>query len=130
MNCGKCGKEVSEGENFCPNCGAALREQPKDDFLEGAEDNIAGNTNGFAIAGFVCSFFIGLLGLIFSIIAMQQCREKKENGYGLAKAGMIISIVTIALPIVYGIVSGIVLFSVFTNFLPEVTESFVCCWLV
>ncbi len=54
-------------------------------------------TNGMAIAGFVCSFFFALLGLIFSIIGMQQCKERGDNGYGLAKAGMIISIVWIAI---------------------------------
>ena len=54
-------------------------------------------TNGMAIAGFVCSFFFALLGLIFSIIGMQQCKERGDNGYGLAKAGMIISIVWMAI---------------------------------
>lgn len=60
-------------------------------------------TNGMAIAGFVCSFFFALLGLIFSIIGMQQCKERGDNGYGLAKAGMIISIVWMAIVIIVAV---------------------------
>lgn len=54
-------------------------------------------TNGMAIAGFVCSFFFAILGLIFSCIGMKQCKERDEDGYGLAKAGKIISIVSLVL---------------------------------
>jgi hypothetical protein len=54
-------------------------------------------TSGMAITGFVLSFFCGLLGLIFSAIAMSQI--KKSNGAlkggGLAIAGLVISIVAI-----------------------------------
>ena len=57
-------------------------------------------TNGMAIAGFVCSFFFAILGLIFSCIGMKQCEERDEEGYGLAKAGKIISIVSLVLGVV------------------------------
>lgn len=54
-------------------------------------------SSGMAIAGFVLSFFCGLLGLIFSIIGYNEC--KKSNGMltgeGLALAGIIISSVSI-----------------------------------
>ena len=42
-------------------------------------------TNGMAIAGFVCSFFFAILGLIFSCIGMKQCEERDEEGYGWQK---------------------------------------------
>lgn len=64
-------------------------------------------TNGMAIAGFVCAFLFPLLGLIFSIIGMKQCEERGEDGYGLAKAGKIISIVFMVLSFVLGIIYGI-----------------------
>ena len=48
-------------------------------------------TNGMAIAGFVCSFFFQILGLIFSIIGLCQIKNSGENGRGLAIAGIIIS---------------------------------------
>jgi len=54
----------------------------------------AGGTNVWAIVGFVCSFFIPLLGIIFSVIALGQIKRTGERGRGLALAGLIISIVS------------------------------------
>ncbi|HUJ56942.1 MAG TPA: hypothetical protein VLX92_00460 [Kofleriaceae bacterium] len=50
-------------------------------------------TSGMAIAGFVLSFFCGLLGLIFSIIGLSQIRSSNGalKGQGLAIAGIVIS---------------------------------------
>jgi hypothetical protein len=54
--------------------------------------------NGMAIAGFVLSLTIPLLGLIFSWIALSGIkRTGNEEGKGLATAGMIISIVFLSL---------------------------------
>ena len=52
-------------------------------------------TSGMAIAGFVLSFFCSLLGLIFSIIGYNECKNSNGavTGGGLALAGIIISIV-------------------------------------
>lgn len=47
--------------------------------------------NGFAIAGFVCSFFVALVGLILSIIGLNQIKKQGGKGKGLAIAGIIIS---------------------------------------
>jgi len=62
----------------------------------------AGNTNGFATAGFVCGLIsltcccgcpFNLLGLIFSIVALVQIngQVQKQEGWGLALAGLICS---------------------------------------
>ena len=59
--------------------------------------------NGFAIAGFVLSFFGGLsvLGFIFCIVALMQLRyEVNVRGKGLAIAGLIISILSIAVTVI------------------------------
>lgn len=48
--------------------------------------------NGFAIAGFVCSFFTSIIGLIFSIIGLNQIKRQDGKGKGLAIAGIIISV--------------------------------------
>lgn len=56
--------------------------------------------NGLAIAGFVCSFFISIVGLILSIIGLNQTKERGEKGHGLALAGIIISCVSIGLALV------------------------------
>lgn len=58
---------------------------------EGTNDKM----NGMAIAGFVSSFFIPLLGIIFSAIALGQIKRRGGRGHGLAVAGLVISIATI-----------------------------------
>lgn len=54
-------------------------------------------TNGMAIAGFVCSLFFPILGLVFSAIALGQIKRRGGRGRGLATAGLVISIVTLVL---------------------------------
>lgn len=51
------------------------------------------NTNSLAIAGFVTSFIIPLVGLILSIISLNQIKKTREGGRGLAIAGIVISLV-------------------------------------
>ncbi|MDQ6602301.1 MAG: DUF4190 domain-containing protein [Chloroflexota bacterium] len=53
-------------------------------------------TNGLAIAGFVLSFFISLVGLILSIIALVQINGSngRQKGKGFAIAGIIIGAVS------------------------------------
>jgi hypothetical protein len=58
-------------------------------------------TNGMAIAGFVLSFFCSILGIIFSVMGMNQTKRTGQSGYGLAVAGLVISIASIAFGIVY-----------------------------
>lgn len=48
-------------------------------------------TNTMALVGFVMSFFQPTVGLILSIIAMNQIKKTNEDGSGLALAGIIIS---------------------------------------
>lgn len=47
--------------------------------------------NGLAIAGFICSFLVSLLGLILSIVGLNQIKKQGGKGRGLAIAGIIIS---------------------------------------
>jgi hypothetical protein len=68
----------------------------------------AKKTNGFATAGFVCGLLsipafccggcpFNLLGLVFSIVALVQINRQvdKDNGWGLALAGLICSAVSL-----------------------------------
>lgn len=50
-------------------------------------------TSSLAIAGFVCSFFCGLVGLILSVMGRNECKRSggTVGGEGLALAGIIIS---------------------------------------
>ncbi len=49
--------------------------------------------SGMAIAGFVLSFFVPILGIIFSAVGMGQTKNAAMKGRGLAIAGLTISIV-------------------------------------
>ncbi|HEU4731483.1 MAG TPA: DUF4190 domain-containing protein [Kofleriaceae bacterium] len=65
-------------------------------------------TSGLAIAGFICSFFCGVLGLILSILGRNECKRSggMVKGEGLALAGIIISSVFLALSVI-GIVAAV-----------------------
>lgn len=60
-------------------------------------------TSGMAIAGFVLSFFCGLLGLIFSIMGLNEVKRSNGQlgGGGLATAGIVISIVNIVIGLLW-----------------------------
>ena len=60
----------------------------------------APGTNGFAIASIVCAFLCSPLGIVFGIVARNQIRRTGQGGDGLALAGIIISVVSIALGII------------------------------
>jgi hypothetical protein len=106
--CTRCAATIADGSAFCPACGttvgAPLAGTPMPQmFPPPAVYVMASRTSGMAIAGFVLSFFCGLLGLIFSIIGYNECRASNRmlgpdgmqiqqvNGEGLALAGIIIS---------------------------------------
>jgi hypothetical protein len=54
-----------------------------------------GGTNGLAIASLVLAFLCSLAGLICGIIALNQIRERQQQGRGLAIAGIVISCISI-----------------------------------
>jgi hypothetical protein len=56
-------------------------------------------TNGLAIASLVCAFVFTPLGLVFGLIAKSQIKRTGESGGGLATAGIVISIIFMALVI-------------------------------
>lgn len=73
--------------------------------------------NGMAIAGFVCSFFFSVIGLVLSIIGFTQINKTaKETGVepkgkGLALAGIIISGVALAFQVLLFMGGFVALFS-------------------
>lgn len=72
---------------------------PPHNMAMAANQELRTGTSGMAIAGFVLSFFCGLLGLIFSLIGYNECRasDGRIGGEGLALAGIIISIISMLL---------------------------------
>jgi hypothetical protein len=60
-----------------------------------------------AIVGFIVAFFISLVGLILSIIALVQIKRTGERGRGLALAGVILGAVFLVFQIIGWIFIGI-----------------------
>lgn len=81
MFCTTCGKELNDEAILCPSCGA-----PTKNFLIQSQPEQENQDNGMAIAGFICSFFIPLLGWIFGGIglARSQRRNGKEKGFSIS----------------------------------------------
>jgi len=52
---------------------------------------------GFGIAGFICSFFVPLLGLIFALISRSKSRAAGLQPSGLATAALVLSIIFMVL---------------------------------
>ncbi|MDR1196820.1 MAG: DUF4190 domain-containing protein [Candidatus Nomurabacteria bacterium] len=57
-------------------------------------------TNGLAIAGFICSFFVSVLGIILGAVALGQIKKTGEGGKGLATAGIVIGAVSMVISII------------------------------
>ena len=94
--CTNCGNELDDRAIMCPKCGVALTQT--------TNASNGSSSNGMAIAGFILSFFIPLLGLIFSFIGLKRSKEA-NNGKGLSTAGIIISCITMVITIIMGIIS-------------------------
>ena len=115
MYCFHCGKQVAENAAHCPLCGTKLKDdaQEKDEFFDPPPaytppaytpptytqpaytqpSNQSNKSNGFALAGFILSFFTiftGALGLIFSIIGLVRAKHG-YNRREMAIAGIVIS---------------------------------------
>lgn len=61
--------------------------------------------NGLAIAGFILSFLGGPVGLILSVVGLNQAKRTGEKGAGLAVAGIVIG----ALNMVLGVILAVAL---------------------
>lgn len=88
MTCTKCGATRAAGSEVCAKCGKS--------FAVTLPNVVVTRTSGLAIAGFVLSFFIGILGLIFSVLGYNEVKRSNGavKGQGLAIAGIVISIIT------------------------------------
>jgi Domain of unknown function (DUF4190) len=72
------------------------------------------STNGFAIASLVCAIVLfwlfgigGLLGVIFGIIGLRQCKANHERGSGLAIAGIVIGAIVLLFWVIAGIAAAV-----------------------
>ena len=122
--CDNCGATVKDDEKFCSQCGARIEDAVQ---ANPESDNIRGNMEGdpapsrapyqpytaqasnpfavvalvLALAGIVLDRFIlgipSIVGLIFGIIAFNACKKEGRTGYGMSVAGIVVSIVMLAI---------------------------------
>ena len=113
MYCKQCGKRAEATDKFCVGCGIPVAfgqggssdpwgqsrvGQPMNAPQGDAWGSFGGQNNTMAILGLVFAFFFPLLGVIFSIIGLGRAKQM-GNGRGIAIAGLVISIVMIAINI-------------------------------
>lgn len=127
MYCKYCGGKIDPDAAFCSHCGRALKslsgtqtaKVPAKTGTQAAKAPVKKDsgdgqpvikvvvekaastkkTNGFAIAGFVCSLVTGwLFGLIFSCIGLAK-KDKYNRANGFAIAGLAISLASMAVSI-------------------------------
>src|SRR4051812_19218551 len=65
-------------------------------------------TNTMAILGLVFAFVFSPLGIVFSAIGLKQIKQRREGGRGLALAGVIISIISVVLGILFLVLAATV----------------------
>lgn len=104
MYCSKCGKNLEEGQNFCPNCGT-----PKDSTASSPQNNTVQqeenpSTNIMAVVGFVVGlisilidFFgiIGMIAIVLSVAGYMGCKQNNQKGKGRAVFGVILGLISV-----------------------------------
>ena len=81
--CRNCGKEIDINAAVCIHCGVWVKENAPTAKQEAK--------NGMAIAGFVCSFFVPLLGWIFGGIGLNKASKNGGKGKGFSIAALAIA---------------------------------------
>lgn len=113
--CSHCGNELFEDAVVCPKCGCQVRDfnfnsNNSAKVNETAQQQpIKKQTNVMALVGFILSFLVPLLGLIFSCIGRNQLiQNPDQEGETYAKAGIIISAIRLGVDVL-GSIFGVVI---------------------
>lgn len=133
MFCRNCGKNISDEAKFCCYCGEVVDgEEEKETFK--VESNLAPvndeqmpeakETPALVIAGFILAFIQPLIGLILSIVGFNELKKDNNTNTGLCKAGIIISAISLALPIVFGIITFVIVI-ILIGVAPEVIDEII-----
>ena len=89
MFCTNCGKELHDEAVFCPACGVPTHNMAM--VKKNAPQQEQPKGNGMAVAGFVCSFFIPILGWVFGGIGLARANKRNGKGLGLSVAAIVIA---------------------------------------
>ena len=86
MYCTKCGAQINDEAIICPKCGCPTANYALEVSSVSTEEK-----NGIAIAGFVCSFFIPLLGWIFGGVGLSRANKRNNKHKGFSIAAIVIA---------------------------------------
>ena len=101
MFCKNCGKQLSDEELTCPECGTTIAEQAPDPKQNDAQVRTV-DMNTFAIVGFILSFFSSIVGLVLSIFGLIHANKYYAGkGKGFAIAGIVVGSVFWVVYIIY-----------------------------
>ena len=100
MFCKNCGKELNDHAIFCPGCGVSIK--PK--ISEPKNVAVATVYNVYAIIGFICSFLIPIVGLVFGCMGYDFAKKNNSNGKKMSIASIILSSISIFITVVTPIV--------------------------
>ena len=112
MYCAKCGTQLEENAQICPNCSAVIAQESVEKAPEETTTEVAptpGKWSGKSITGFVLSLVgiliaaipCGIIGLVFSALGLNDTGTKALRGKGLAISGLVVSIVDIVIGFLY-----------------------------
>lgn len=144
MFCNKCGNQIQDDDKFCPYCGnmnalakpdntqtdpfgypigqpqykqtPQQQQQKPQQQSSFSQQGPSTSSNTYALVGFILSFFIAILGLIFSIMGLQEANKHNGDRKGFAIAGIIISCASMVITLFYMIFSYSLLFSLLPYF--------------
>ena len=117
MYCRNCGQKLEEQAAFCPRCGTR-RQIPPTPPPCGPGPGPGGPRpvvqrapyNTLCIVGLVVSLIsillncwgiVGIVGTVLSVIGLNQCTRRNENGRALAIGGIVIGVLSIVYAFVF-----------------------------
>jgi uncharacterized membrane protein YvbJ len=114
--CSHCGHELVDDAVVCTNCGCAVYNQqnirPNNRPIEQGNQPI----DIMSIIGFVLAFIVAIAGLVVSIIAYNRVKFTDDyTSKSFAKAGIIISIVEIAIAVILVVAYVVFLLVLYIN---------------
>ena len=90
MFCKNCVQQIDDQAVICPHCGVATGNMQM-------QNRVQAQGNGMAIAGFVCSFFMPILGWVFGGIGLSRASKRNGKGKGFSIAALTIATVNFIL---------------------------------
>lgn len=123
MYCKNCGAELTEGLELCMNCGTAVNEITRDSepIIEKAEKKYPLNVGMFiwSLVNFIfCCQPVGIISLIFTLLARYEEKDKADKYIGIAKIFNIIGTVIgvlVAIAIIFYIFVVVFLFGILSG---------------